>query len=249
MLYIGLGDGGSGGDPYGTIGNGQNLQTLLGKMLRIDISGDTGAVRYRIPAGNPYAGNALCSTGSGAQNCPEIYAVGLRNPWRWSFDTGSNELWLGDVGQGAWEEINRIVAGGNYGWRCREGAHPFNLELRSGAEPDRSRRRVRPRARRFGHRRLRLPGQLPFPRSPVVTCSPTSSRGGSGTSPHTTQPTLQVSSGFDSGHVGRIVRRRVSTARCSSCTTAAHCTASSRERAVAAAPVARSRRSCPPPVA
>ncbi len=126
MLYIGLGDGGSGGDPYGTIGNGQNLQTLLGKMLRIDISGDTGAVRYRIPAGNPYAGNALCSTGSGAQNCPEIYAVGLRNPWRWSFDTGSNELWLGDVGQGAWEEINRIVAGGNYGWRCREGAHPFN---------------------------------------------------------------------------------------------------------------------------
>ncbi len=126
MLYIGLGDGGSGGDPYGTIGNGQNLQTLLGKMLRIDISGDTGAVRYRIPAGNPYAGNALCSTGSGAQNCPEIYAVGLRNPWRWSFDTGSNELWLGDVGQGAWEEINRIVVGGNYGWRCREGAHPFN---------------------------------------------------------------------------------------------------------------------------
>lgn len=126
MLYIGLGDGGSGGDPYGAIGNGQNLQTLLGKMLRIDIAGDTGAVRYRIPAGNPYAGNALCSTGSGAQNCPEIYAVGLRNPWRWSFDTGSNELWLGDVGQGAWEEINRIVVGGNYGWRCREGAHPFN---------------------------------------------------------------------------------------------------------------------------
>lgn len=126
FLYIGLGDGGSGGDPFGTIGNGQNLQTLLGKMLRIDISGDTGAVRYRIPAGNPYVGNSLCSTGSGAQNCPEIYAVGLRNPWRWSFDTGSNELWLGDVGQGAWEEINRIVAGGNYGWRCREGAHPFN---------------------------------------------------------------------------------------------------------------------------
>jgi uncharacterized repeat protein (TIGR03806 family) len=126
FLYIGFGDGGSGGDPYGTIGNGQNLQTLLGKMLRIDISGETGAVRYRIPAGNPYAGNTLCSTGAGTQNCPEIFAFGLRNPWRWSFDRGSDELWLGDVGQGAWEEINRIVAGGNYGWRCREGAHPFN---------------------------------------------------------------------------------------------------------------------------
>ncbi|MCU0951525.1 MAG: PQQ-dependent sugar dehydrogenase [Burkholderiaceae bacterium] len=126
FLYIGLGDGGSGGDPYGAIGNGQNLQTLLGKMLRIDISGDTGTVRYRIPAGNPYAGNALCSTGSGTQNCPEIFAFGLRNPWRWSFDTGSNELWLGDVGQGALEEINRITAGGNYGWRCREGTNPFN---------------------------------------------------------------------------------------------------------------------------
>lgn len=126
FLYVGFGDGGSGGDPFGTIGNGQNLQTVLGKLLRIDIAGDTGAVRYRIPAGNPFAGNPPCSTGSGAQSCPEIYAIGLRNPWRWSFDRGSGELWLGDVGQGAWEEINRVVVGGNYGWRCREGAHPFN---------------------------------------------------------------------------------------------------------------------------
>jgi uncharacterized repeat protein (TIGR03806 family) len=126
FLYIGFGDGGSGGDPFGSIGNGQNLQTVLGKLLRIDIGGDTGAVRYRIPPGNPYAGNPPCSTGSGAQSCPEIYAIGLRNPWRWSFDRGSGELWLGDVGQNAWEEINRIDVGGNYGWRCREGAHPFN---------------------------------------------------------------------------------------------------------------------------
>ncbi len=126
FLYIGFGDGGGAGDPFGSIGNAQNLQTLLGKLLRIDVDGDTGAVRYRIPAGNPFAGNPTCSTGSGAQSCPEIYAFGLRNPWRWSFDRGSGELWLGDVGQGAWEEINRVVVGGNYGWRCREGAHPFN---------------------------------------------------------------------------------------------------------------------------
>lgn len=126
MLYIGFGDGGGGGDPFGSIGNGQNLQTVLGKLLRIDVSGETGAVRYRIPAGNPFAGNPPCSTGSGAQSCPEIYAIGLRNPWRWSFDRGSGELWLGDVGQNSWEEIDRIVPGGNYGWRCREGAHPFN---------------------------------------------------------------------------------------------------------------------------
>ncbi|MCS6947447.1 MAG: PQQ-dependent sugar dehydrogenase, partial [Steroidobacteraceae bacterium] len=119
-------DGGSGGDPFGTIGNGQNLQTLLGKMLRIDISGSTGSVPYRVPAGNPFAGNPLCNQGAGTQNCPEIYAYGFRNPWRWSFDRDSGELWVGDVGQNAWEEIDKVVLGGNYGWRCREGAHPFN---------------------------------------------------------------------------------------------------------------------------
>ena len=125
-LYIGFGDGGSGGDPWGTIGNGQNLLTTLGKLLRIDVNGTTGAVPYRIPAGNPHAGNALCNTGTGAQSCPEIYAYGLRNPWRWSFDRGSGELWLADVGQGSTEEVNRITAGGNYGWRCFEGTNPFN---------------------------------------------------------------------------------------------------------------------------
>lgn len=125
-LYIGFGDGGGSNDDFPPIGNGQNLQTLLGKVLRIDISGTTGAARYRIPADNPYVGNALCSAGSGTQNCPEIYAYGFRNPWKFTFDRVSGELWLGDVGQNEWEEVNRVVRGGNYGWRCREGAHPFN---------------------------------------------------------------------------------------------------------------------------
>jgi uncharacterized repeat protein (TIGR03806 family) len=125
-LYIGLGDGGSGGDPWGTIGNGQNLLTTLGKMLRIDIGGSTGAVPYRIPSGNPYAGNSLCNSGTGTRNCPEIYAYGFRNPWRWSFDRGTGELWVGDVGQNALEEIDRVVAGGNYGWRCFEGTRTYN---------------------------------------------------------------------------------------------------------------------------
>ena len=133
FLYIGFGDGGSGGDPWGAIGNGQNLQTLLGKLLRIDIGGSTGAVPYRIPAGNPYAGNALCNTGTGTQNCPEIYAYGLRNPWRWSFDRVSGELWLADVGQNTTEEIDRITAGGNYGWRCFEGTNPYNATCGANA--------------------------------------------------------------------------------------------------------------------
>lgn len=126
FLYAGFGDGGSGGDPWGTIGNGQNLLTLLGKMLRIDVDGVTGAVPYRIPPGNPYLGNTPCNTGSGPQVCPEIYGYGFRNPWRWSFDRGSGELWVGDVGQGALEEVDRVVAGGNYGWRCFEGTNAFN---------------------------------------------------------------------------------------------------------------------------
>lgn len=125
-LHIGLGDGGSGGDPWGTIGNGQNLLTTLGKMLRIDINGTTGAVPYRIPSGNPYAGNPPCNTGSGTQSCPEILAYGFRNPWRWSFDRASGELWVGDVGQSALEEIDRVIVGGNYGWRCFEGTQTYN---------------------------------------------------------------------------------------------------------------------------
>jgi uncharacterized repeat protein (TIGR03806 family) len=127
FLYIGVGDGGGSGDSHGQIGNGQRLSTLLGKMLRINVNSPTGATAYSIPSANPYFGNAVCDhdTGAYTQNCPEIYAYGFRNPWRWSFDRVSGELWLGDVGQNTWEEVDKVVKGGNYGWRCREGAHAF----------------------------------------------------------------------------------------------------------------------------
>ncbi len=135
-LYLGLGDGGGGGDMHGAIGNGQNLDTLLGKMLRIDV--DAGVTPYAIPAGNPYAGNALCggsggSGGNGSAPCAEIYAWGLRNPWQYSFDRSGGALWIGDVGQNLWEEVDRISAPANLGWRCREGAHVYNSTCGSGA--------------------------------------------------------------------------------------------------------------------
>lgn len=113
MLYIGTGDGGSGGDP---INAGQRLDTLLGKILRIDVnSGDP----YAIPPTNPKIRNAL----------PEIWAYGLRNPWRFSFDRQTGDLWIGDVGQNRWEEIHFArsdQAGLNYGWRIVEGEECFN---------------------------------------------------------------------------------------------------------------------------
>ena len=111
LLYLGLGDGGSGGDPQG---HGQNTQTLLGSMLRIDVDG---APPYEIPADNPFA------SGGGA---PEIFAWGLRNPFRWSFDRLTGELWAGDVGQNAYEEISIIRRGENYGWNTLEGFHCYN---------------------------------------------------------------------------------------------------------------------------
>jgi glucose/arabinose dehydrogenase len=127
FLYFGLGDGGGGGDMHGTIGNGQNLNTLLGKMLRIDV--DSAVAPYGIPADNPYPANANCGAtgGTGTAPCAEIYAWGLRNPWQYSFDSTSGALWIGDVGQDAWEEVDRVTAPGvNLGWRCREGAHVYN---------------------------------------------------------------------------------------------------------------------------
>ena len=125
-LYIGFGDGGSGGDPNN---RAQDTTNLLGSMLRIDVLGpgvSFPANPYDVPTDNPFSGNAECGPGANANDCPEIYAWGLRNPWRWSFDADTGELWLGDVGQGDWEEVDRIELGGNYGWRCREGAHDFN---------------------------------------------------------------------------------------------------------------------------
>jgi uncharacterized repeat protein (TIGR03806 family) len=124
MLYFGLGDGGAEGDP---LGNGQNTKTLLGKMLRIDVSGTNGSVQYRIPANNPFHANSACNLDGSTSptDCPEIYAWGLRNPWRGSFDKLTGKLWIGDVGQNLWEEVDQINLGGNYGWHCREGANDY----------------------------------------------------------------------------------------------------------------------------
>jgi glucose/arabinose dehydrogenase len=114
-LYIGLGDGGSAGDPEG---NGQNLGTVLGSILRIDVSGLSAPGDYEIPADNPFVGT------EGARQ--EIWAFGLRNPWRFSFDSETGLLWTGDVGQGSWEEIDIIAKGGNYGWNIMEGLHCYS---------------------------------------------------------------------------------------------------------------------------
>jgi glucose/arabinose dehydrogenase len=120
-LYIGMGDGGSGGDP----GNrAQNLNSLLGKMLRIDVDHPVAGGHYRSPASNPYVGRA---------GLDEIWSRGLRNPWRWSFDRLTSQLWIGDVGQDRWEEVDRsnpqgsVPAGRavNYGWRVLEGRACF----------------------------------------------------------------------------------------------------------------------------
>jgi glucose/arabinose dehydrogenase len=116
-LYIALGDGGSGGDPQD---NGQNKSSWLGKLLRINVDQTQGSLNYSIPPDNPFAGNI-----QGYKE--EIYAYGLRNPWRFSFDFPTGRLWCADVGQNALEEIDVIVKGGNYGWRCYEGTQPYNL--------------------------------------------------------------------------------------------------------------------------
>ena len=122
FLYIGMGDGGGAGDPSG---NGQNTNVLLGKILRIDPDGATGDEHYAIPSGNPFA--------DGQGGAPEVWLYGVRNPWRFSFDKASGDLWVGDVGQDEVEEIDRLPAvdgvdagrGANLGWNLSEGTQPF----------------------------------------------------------------------------------------------------------------------------
>jgi len=116
FLYIGLGDGGGSGDEHGATGNGQNLNTLLGKILRIDINTEE---KYKIPEDNPFVN-------SGGK--PEIYAWGLRNPWRFSFDKSNGKLYCADVGQNKYEELNLIKKAGNYGWKIMEGNHCFETK-------------------------------------------------------------------------------------------------------------------------
>ena len=113
-LYIALGDGGAGNDPHG---NAQNLGTLLGSILRIDVDKKSKGKGYAIPRDNPFVST------KGAQ--PEIWAYGVRNIWRLAFDRKTGHLWAADVGQNLWEEINIVVKGGNYGWNLREGGHSF----------------------------------------------------------------------------------------------------------------------------
>ncbi|HEX7813096.1 MAG TPA: PQQ-dependent sugar dehydrogenase [Burkholderiales bacterium] len=199
FLYIGFGDGGGGDDQHGSIGNGQRQSTLLGKMLRIDIAGTNGAFRYQIPLDNPYRGNAFCGDdGTGTLNCPEIYALGFRNPWRWSFDRQTGQLWVADVGQDALEEVDRVVVGGNYGWRCFEGTR--NTGMACGSLPN-----LLPPVAEYGrslgqsitggyvYRGTAVPslvGQYVF--GDFLS-------GKIFSIPAGTQPTMTVSSGFDSG--------------------------------------------------
>jgi glucose/arabinose dehydrogenase len=127
-LYLGLGDGGDADDPFGS---GQNTATLLAKMLRIDVNSrattGTGARRrqleYGFPPDNPFVKEPDMGNNRGARK--EIFAYGLRNPWRYSFDRETGDLWVGDVGQDLWEEVDLVTNGGDYGWSVREGAHHF----------------------------------------------------------------------------------------------------------------------------
>ncbi len=114
-LYIGMGDGGAGGDPQE---HGQNLESLLGTMLRIDVDNQDGNMQYAIPGDNPFVGRSDARA--------EIWAYGLRNPWRFSFDVETGRLWVGDVGQNNHEEIDIVEAGKNYGWNTMEASDCFD---------------------------------------------------------------------------------------------------------------------------
>jgi len=123
LLYVALGDGGKANDP---LGSGQDLGTLLGSILRIDVDRPSEEQPYSIPKDNPFVNG---------EARPEIYAFGIRNIWRMAFDPKTGDLWAADVGQNEWEEVNLIRRGGNYGWNLREAAHAFKLGGNAGAGP------------------------------------------------------------------------------------------------------------------
>lgn len=123
-LYIAQGDGGGGGDPAR---NGQRKKAFLGKILRIDVDHPEAPKNYGIPPTNPFVGDT--------SYFPEVYTYGMRNPWRFSFDKETNRLWCADVGQNAWEEVDTLVAGGNYGWPYQEGSHCYDNPPTHCADP------------------------------------------------------------------------------------------------------------------
>jgi glucose/arabinose dehydrogenase len=124
FLYIGLGDGGGAGDKHGAIGNAQDLSTVLGKILRIDVDSKR---PFSIPPDNPFVNKKDAR--------PEIWAYGLRNPWRFSFDRKTGKLFCADVGQNKWEEVDIIEKGKNYGWRIMEGNHCYDPENNCDSKP------------------------------------------------------------------------------------------------------------------
>src|SRR5262249_17365027 len=122
-FYIGMGDTGPQEDPQG---HGQNRQSLLGKMLRIDVDRPDVGRNYSIPAHNPFLDRK--------DTRPEIWALGFREPWRFSFDPVTKDLWVGDVGQDRYEEVDLVIKGGNYGWNIFEGFEPFSNRYRREGE-------------------------------------------------------------------------------------------------------------------